>query len=277
MSVRTGATFSRLLVVSLIAVASLAITAATSAAKEPVYSNFNTLPAEITIGGHKYPNVDTWNLYPGYYPVGGQIEPAETRDRALKSITTVVDSFTCEYGEYASFCTTRHPSKKYSYEMTASVYRVGAGNEPGELVATATDTVKLPYRPSTNPMCGSPFNEGRGYGEACDQGGYLSQVTLKHFSPEDAVIPAKAIVLLSDTPQDRTEGKYENIGMQLSYKEEAPHYYELPANGGKPSLGKDPVDGDIYVDGKVNTGPNFETGQANWEEFQPVIEVTATR
>jgi hypothetical protein len=244
-----------------------------------IYDNLNTVPEPIHENGQEYQDTETRSIPPFEFPAGGMIEFAGSRSRTLKSITMQLDSYTCESGKYNTFCSTSHPTKTYSYGLTIKVYKVGAGEEPGELIASDTGTVKLLYRPATNPTCADPIvegvNEGRGYGPACEVGGYLNTVTLKHFTPNDAVLPPKVIILVSNSKADESEGKIANVGLQTGSKDEVP-YFEVPAHGGEPEVGSDPLAAAVYIRAQ-KTETNFEkgSGPANWEGWQPVFEVDA--
>jgi hypothetical protein len=257
--------FSRVrLVVMAIVVVALATSAATAnaAPAKVVYNNLNTVAA--TVKG--LPNEDTYSLDTEYFPVGGMVEFSK-RPGALKSLTTEVDSFSCERGSYSlENCYTRHASKKFHYTMTADVYEVGAkGEELGPLIASSTATFKLRFRPTTNPAC--PLTpEGKGFGGNCDVGGLLQKVTFKRFTPA-AVLPERAIITLTDTAGDPASDIV-NVGLQASYKEynEGKFVEQLPTEG--PEVGGDPLPAAIFTKNVIND-------DESWEGFQPVFEVTA--
>lgn len=236
-----------------------------NAASEVAYNNLNTVPSMV----NGKTNEDTYSQdYEGFMSggmFGGQIETAITNSRVVKSLTTQVDVFACEHGEYQlENCYTQKPAKKFKQTWTASIYEVGAGNEPGALVATATTSAKLHYRPTTNLTCPAT-GEGKGFGANCDVGGYLQTVVFKKFS-QSKPLPVKAIVLLTNGCE-ACGGKIVNVGVQTSYKEFAGGEFigEPPANGGKPAVGADPLPASIYYNSK------FEAG--GWAEFQPVFKL----
>jgi hypothetical protein len=252
----------RLAVVSVIAVTALAMTAAAaSAAGKVVYSDLNTVPA--IVNGH--PNQDTYSAAPFEFPFGGIVEFSH-RPGVIKSMIVQVDSFTCEHGVYQlENCFTPHLGKKFPYQLTASVYEVGAGNKLGALVASSTESFKIPYRPTTNVSCPTT-PEGKGFGVNCDVGGYLATIKFKHFSPA-AVLPERAIVMFTDTESDNPNDVV-NIGMQTSYKEWNGEFVaEPPLEGGVASVGVIPFPEDAYVRGELQ--------EAGWVGYQPVFQVLA--
>ena len=126
-------------------------------------------------------------------------------------------------------------------------------------IASATATFKLHYRPTTNVSCPST-EEGKGFGTNCDVGGYLQTVKFKHFTPANATLPARAIILLTAPTSPIV-----NVGLQASYKEFAGgEFIEEPAIG-NPAAGSDPLPEDVYVNGALTGG---------YKGDQPVFEVT---
>jgi hypothetical protein len=246
---------------SIAAMAMSAVTASATPGKV-VYNNLNTVAA--TVNG--LPNEDTYSLDAENFPVGGMVEFSK-RPGALKSLTTELDSFSCERGTYSlENCYTLHPSKKFRYTMTANVYEVGPSNEElGPPIASSTASFKLRFRPTTNTSC--PLTvEGKGFGANCDVGGLLQKVTFKRFTPA-AVLPERAIITLTDTAGDPASDIV-NVGLQASYKEykEGKFFEELPTEG--PEVGGYPLPAAVFTNGVINDGEN-------WEGFQPVFEVTA--
>jgi hypothetical protein len=245
-----------------IAVGALVMSATASALRSTVvYSNLNTVPSTV----NKLPNQDTYSAAPFEFPFGGEVA-FTARPGVIKSLTTQVDSFTCEHGIYnLENCYTAKPTKKFSYELTADIYEVTAEGTPGALVASSTEKFKIRYRPTTNVSCPST-PEGRGFGVNCDVGGYLQTITFKRFAPA-AVLPEKAIIEITNTASDSSSDVV-NVGMQTSYKEwDGEFVGEPPADEGAPSIGTDPLPEDAIVRGELAEG--------GWAGYQPVFQVLA--
>jgi hypothetical protein len=80
------------LAVIVIMIGALTISAAASALpSKVVYSNLNTVPASV----NKHPNEDTYSAAPFEFPFGGEVA-FTARPGVIKSLTTQVDSFTCD-------------------------------------------------------------------------------------------------------------------------------------------------------------------------------------
>jgi hypothetical protein len=236
-----------------------------SAAPEVAYDNLNTVPAMV----NAKPDEDTYSQdYEGFAGAGmfgGQVETVNTNSRLLRSLTTQVDVFACEHGEYQlENCFTLHEKRKFTQEWTAKIYEVGAGEELGALVATGTTTARLRYRPTTNVTCPAT-SEGKGFGANCDVGGFLQTIAFKKFT-QVKPLPTRAIVLLTNGCE-ACSGKIVNVGLQTAYKEFAGGQFvaEPPADGGTPAVGADPLPESIYYNSKYEA--------SGWKEFQPVFKI----
>jgi hypothetical protein len=256
-------------IVCAVAAMTMGAAVAGAAPARPVYNDLNTVPA--TVNGGRI-DEDTYSAAPFEFPFGGIVEFTH-RPGIIKNLTADVDSFTCEHGVYQlENCYTARPGKKFSYDLTVSIYEVGPEDKRGGLVTQSTERFKIPYRPTTNTSC--PVTpEGKGFGVNCDVGGYLSKVTFKHFFPA-AVLPEEAIIVINKTDTD-SESDVVNVGEQTAYKEwdEAlgPGYEgfiaEPPAEGGIPTVGAIPLPEDAFVKGELVVG--------GWTGYQPALEVTA--
>ncbi len=262
---RNGLT--RLLLACAMVLAGSAVASVSSAAASPelAYNNLNTVPA--TVNGK--PDEDTYSqdyeAFMGAGMFGGQIETVNTNNRLVKSLETNVDVFACEHGEYQlENCYTTKPNKHFTQEWTAKIYTVGAGEEPGALVATGSVKAKLHYRPTTNTTCPST-SEGKGFGPNCDVGGYLQTVTIKKFT-QSTPLPARVIVLLTNGCE-ACGGKIVNVGLQTAYKEGSGSTFvgEPPADSGQPAVGSDPRPESIYY--------NSHYEATGWAEYQPVFKL----
>ena len=254
---------------SVLACAATVTVGSASASTEVAYNNLNTVPSSV----NGKPNEDTYSIpyFDGFNATtgwGGQVQTVITNNRLLKTITSQVDVFSCEYGEYQlENCYTTKPNKKFAQEWFVSIYEVGAGEEPGALVATASTSAKLHYRPTTNVTC--PMTaEGKGFGPNCDVGGLLQTITFKKFT-QTRPLPVKAIVLMTNKCE-ACAGKVVNVGTFTSYKEynsllPEPFVAEPPADSGVPAIGSNPLPGSAYAFNR------FES--SGWGEYQPVFKI----
>lgn len=262
---KRGLTRLALAVVMALACAAMMAAASASAATEVAYNNLNTVPTTVNGKADEDTYSQDYEAFMGGGMFGGQIETVQTNSRVLKGLTTQVDVFACETGEYQlETCRTRHESRKFAQEWTANVYEVGAGNEPGALVATSKVVAKLRYRPSTNSSCPATV-EGKGFGSNCDVGGLLQTIKFKKFT-QARPLPIRAIVLLTNSCE-ACGGKIVNVGLQTAYKEFAGGEFvaQAPADGGIPAVGADPLPEGVYDNSRLEA--------SGWKELQPVFQV----
>lgn len=140
---------------------------------------------------------------------GFEVEVAGT-NRDLSSIAVVFSSYACESGIWnadvsaGGDCVTS-PGLTYTHPITVNVYAKGDGTTPGALVATSTETVTVPYRPSASATCDDEDTYGsvagydsgaRWYDEASDACFFNKTFTWEFdFAGED--IPAESIVTVA--------------------------------------------------------------------------------
>lgn len=83
---------------------------------------------------------------------GDRVGLAAGGPRLAASVTVVMSSWGCQTGYwYSGDCATA-PGATFTHPVTLNVYAVGAGNAPGALLGTATQTFAIPYRPSADPV-----------------------------------------------------------------------------------------------------------------------------
>ena len=249
----------RLVLTVLIAICSFAVAATAASAKEVIYNNQNTVPKVGT------QTEDTYSqCYEGcgLTSAGALVEFGGT-NRELKTITAEVDSFKCEIGVYYLESCRSKAGRKYQFELAVKVYRLTGTDERGALLAEATGTFKIPYRPTTNVAC-PKTGEGKGFGSNCDVGGFLSSVKFRGFS--EVELPNEAIIELVSP----SANGYVNLGQEEAYKEYVSaheEYVGLPGSG-KPEIGKNPLANDMFQNGVAVEG---------FEGAQPVLQVEAAK
>jgi hypothetical protein len=94
------------------------------------------------------------------------------RGAKLKSVAVQLSSWACETGAWFSHDCQTTPGATFTTPITLNLYRasstdVNGVTTPGELIATATKTFTIPYRPSASPKCiggqaGEWFKKGQG-------------------------------------------------------------------------------------------------------------------
>lgn len=172
---------------SLLVAASLLAAAPASAAIVDVYDAIpDTLP----------PNVSSLGFQAQRTSEFGQRETLVEAGGTLETVEIGFSTWACESGSWSTGCVTT-PGATYQHPVTVTVYEV-VGGEPGPVLATTTETVDVPFRPSANT---DPLPTGCGPGATT----WFSPVTSSCFngmlftwafdlSDAAAVLPAEVIV-----------------------------------------------------------------------------------
>jgi hypothetical protein len=187
---------------------------------------------------------------------GGAVSFAGTA-RTNPTITVTMSSWACQNLLGGVNCATSSGAT-FAWPITLNVYEIGPGNTQGALIATETQTVNVPYRPSANNKHCTPNAEGAvGYGGSCFHG-----LAFKvPFVLTGAVLPNEAIVSVAYNTTDYgaapTHAKdigEDSLNLGLTEPPETP------------SVGSDPLPENAFKNSVIEGG---------WEGFQPVYKVSA--
>jgi len=218
----------------LIALAALMVSVAAASAKEVIYDNLNTVPASV----NGMPDRDTFSQSyggGGVTSVGNVLSFAGS-GRKLSSVTTEIDSFKCEKGEYQYENCYSKPGKTFKYPLTLRVYEFEPGYRRNRLIGQKTQTFKMPYRPTTNVHCPAT-PEGKGFGSNCDVGGVLGTITFKGLVGMS--VGSEAILEV----RNATPEKPINLGLEEAYKgyNASTEEFEGVPGSYTPAVGSDPL------------------------------------
>lgn len=170
-------------------------------------------------------------------------------------VEVLMSVWTCESGEWNAGCLTLDPEATFPAELTLNVYEVTYENQVGALLASATETFDLRYRPTSDPTCSDPtsFKASDGH---CQHG--LPQSVV--FDGLTGTLPHRVIVSVAFSPSGPTNSL--NVGVE-----------------GPASVGVNPLEQreGIYWD---SPGPfSLEEFSGEWQpgESQIAAKVTATQ
>ena len=131
--------------------ASVAAAALAVATASPVFS---------AAGGGKVIYDSTVDPLPGNLPsvgpeaysfteLGDEVTPAG-KPRTVKRVTVTLSSWGCQSGHWFSSDCSTSAGATFTLPITFNIYNPGATNRAGSLIATATHSFDVPYRPSSD-------------------------------------------------------------------------------------------------------------------------------
>jgi hypothetical protein len=206
--------------------------------------------------------------------VGGQVELAGAKKKN-PGIVVTMSSWACQNLQSGSACSTA-AGAKFEWPITLNIYAVGAGNQPGTLLATQTTTFAIPYRPSANKKCKMTPEGVVGWGKECFSG---KAHNIKFAFP-GVTLPKKAIIGVAYNTSDfgyaPTHGPdigQNSLNVALRDPSEtgpAVGAYPLPADGYLNSSWEG-----AYCNGAEGTG-TFRLDSGCWTGYQPSFTIKAS-
>lgn len=209
---------------------------------------------------------------------GGQVQMAGTA-RSNPTITVLMSSWGCESGHwYSGDCLTT-PSATFSEPITLNIYNVGAANAPGVLVATATQTFSIPYRPSADNTNCTGSDGGKWFDGTTCYNGFATPIS---FNLSGVTLPGTAIISVA---YNTSHYGHHPIGQSTACYTSAGGCGYDSLNVGlayPPTVGTDPLPNDAYINsawsGAYCSGPTgtFRLDTGCWAGYQPGIRVSAS-
>ena len=207
--------------------------------------------------------------------------------RALTTVTVTMSSWGCQAGHWnTSDCVTA-PGATFTHPITVNIYAVGAGNSVGALLATKTQTVTIPYRPSADLIHCTGTNAGKWYDavSATCFNGKAANVAID-LTSVGATLPTNAIVSVA---YNTSHYGYAPIGQSPAcYSTAAGCPYDSLNVAGTDlstlTIGLNPYPDDAYFnsqyapnycDGGITGVGGFRLDAGCWTDFKPSIKVNA--
>ncbi|HEY2639685.1 MAG TPA: hypothetical protein VGI66_07335 [Streptosporangiaceae bacterium] len=164
-------------------------------------------------------------------------------NRSLTNVVVEMSSWGCVTGHWYSGDCATPPGATFDEPITFNVYGPSTNGRPGALIASATQTFAIPYRPSASPKCGA--GDGRWYDSklrACFNG----LATTINFSFSGVTLPDQVVYGIT---YNTSHYGYHPVGQSTAC-------YASPGGCGYDSLNialsQDP--GDVAVGGDTNPG-----------------------
>lgn len=236
-----------------------------SAAPTPAYDSIPaSLPPSWTSLGYEATSTDEF---------GDLVELGAT-DRDLDSITVGFVDWACENGGGATCLTT--PGATWTHPITVNVYAEGATPDvPGALLATVTQTVTVPYRPSADAVnCPTPAGTWFNPSTSTCHNGYAFTATFD-FVPLVVTVPDRVIVTVAfntehhgATPIGAT-GPYNSLNVAVSTALAPTVGTDVDAD----SMFLDSTWGGAYADGGAGGLDALRADDGNWPGYGLALRV----
>ena len=168
--------------------------------------------------------------------------------RLLRGVTVAMSSWACENGGWNGTCTTT-PNATFEHPVTIRLFDTG-----GTLLATKTQTFKMPYRPSSDPACGTAWKAANG---TC-YNGFAFKLDFD-LSSLEVTLPDTVVYEVAYNTQHYgavpvgVTGPYDSLNVG-AYKTTA-----------APSVGSD-----------VDPGSNRQNGATKADTYSPMVQIVVT-
>jgi hypothetical protein len=122
--------------------------------------------------------------------LGSEVQLADNAPKNLASLSVVFASYGCESGDWSNGTCKTTPGTGFTWPITAKIYADNNGSQ-GELLATATKTFTIPYRPSGSDSRCTDHNQF--YNTADQTCHYSLPATLTFDNFSSVALPPKVI------------------------------------------------------------------------------------
>jgi hypothetical protein len=204
--------------------------------------------------------------------------------RQAATATVVLSSWACQAGSWNAGDCVSAPGATFTHPITLNIYAVGAGNAPGALLGTVTQTFAIPYRPSADPVNCTGGNAGKWFEAASSTcfNGKAAAITFD-LASLSLTLPDEVIVSVAF---NTTHYGYAPIGAAACSSTPAGCPYDSlnvaivdPAT--TLTVGTNPAPDDAYQDtdhGSCTNGPlhPFSLEAGCWTASKPAIQITTT-
>jgi hypothetical protein len=242
---------------------------------------YNTIPSPLPGNmfslGYEATSTSEWGDQVGFGPGG----------RALTTVTVTMSSWGCQAGHWNTNDCVTALGATFTHPITVNIYKVAAGNQVGALLATQTQTVTIPYRPSADPINCTGANAGKWYdvGSATCFNGKAANVTID-LTSLNVNLPNNVIVSIA---YNTSHYGYAPIGQTPAcYSTAAGCPYDSLNVAGTDlstlTAGSNPYPDDAYYntqyapyycDGGTGGVGSFRLDAGCWTDFKPSIKVNA--
>ena len=210
--------------------------------------------------------------------MGDRVQFSAGSGRRLLTVEQTMSSWGCESGAWFSGDCVTTPGTSFSHPITLNIYNVGAGNQPGSLIGSVTQTFTIPFRPSADLV---NCTGGRWFNGATCFNGLATRIT---FNLGGLLVPNEVIYGIA---YNTTHYGDALIGASACSATPAGCGYDslnVAVDAGPPTVGVNPAPDDAYFD--TDFAPNYCDGGAGgvgvfrldagcWTDFKSVVKFNA--
>jgi hypothetical protein len=200
-------------------------------------------------------------------------------DRHVTTVVQTMSSWACESGTWNGGNCVTTPGATFSHPITLNIYQVGAGNQPGALITSVTQTFAIPYRPSADPV---NCTGGRWFNGTSCFNGLANNITF-NLSALNLVLPDEVIYSIA---YNTTHYGAAPIGTSAcSVTPQGCGYDSLNVGlDGNTTVGTNPAPDDAYLssthgpfycDGGAGGTGTFRLDAGCWTGFKPAVRFNA--
>ncbi|MEO5535898.1 MAG: hypothetical protein ABIR17_12295 [Pseudolysinimonas sp.] len=194
-------------------------------------------------------------------------------DRELTTIKVGFADWACETGGGATCVTT--PGATWTHPITVNLYAQGTDPTPGALLATVTENVTVPYRPSADPgRCGGATSWFDETSSSCYNGLAFTWefdfTTLAVLLPETVIVGVAFDTQTYGTPPIGADGPYNSLNVGLI--ESAP---AVGTDVDPSSMYWNTGFASFYNDGGTAGTGTFRNDTGGWAGFGLAVQINA--
>ena len=247
---------------ALLVVTAALLSGAASASAMLVYNNLpKKLPGNVPSIGFEATSTSQF---------GGLVELSKSRrGRNNPRVTFTLSDWACQSGGGESCLSAKKSS--YSWPITVNLYD-GSGNSVGSLIATKTQSVTVPYRPSASAECAAKSAPGAWYDKKSKEcfNGFLFKVTYEFPA---VTLPDETVVGIAYNTQ--------NYGAEPTGTSGPENSLNVGITQTVPTYGANPLPEDVFVnsswsamycEGATDVGSFGDSG-ACWEGYEPQLSI----
>lgn len=239
----------------------LVLTAAGTASAATVYNN---IPSPLA------GNYDSLGFEANAVAEFGGLVELAAGARNNPVLTATLSSWGCQSGGDATCLTA--PGSVFSLPITVNVYAANPDNSVGDLLATDTQSFRIPFRPSADPAnCGTGTSAWYDAADNHCYNGFAHNISWD-LGGRNVTLPDRVIVSVM---YNTSHHGYQPIGSCATSANCGYDSLNLALMSGAPLIGSDPLFDGAYIayEGGGTAQNVFALDRPGWTDLQPAIRI----